>query len=330
MKRREFIAGLGAAAASSLSWTLIAGAQRSATPIVGFLNAGSAEIYTLAVAAFRRALAEGGFVEGRNVRVEYRWADGQYDRLPALAAQLVDLGAAVIAAGGGPAVLAAKAASATVPVVFSAAADPVQSGLVASLARPGGNVTGVTNLNVEVGPKRLELLREAVPSATSFAVLMNPSNPNRDSVRAREMQAAAHSLGVALQAIEASTEHQVEAAFAKLQQLQAGGLLIDPDPFFNTRSKFIAALTLRHRVPAIYQYPEFVAAGGLMSYGGSITENYRLVGSYTSRILKGDKPADLPVQQSAKVELLLNLKIAGALGLTVPPSLRVLANEVIE
>ena len=322
---REFITLLGGAAA----WPLAARAQQPALPVIGFLNSASASEYAGPIAAFRRGLSEAGYVEGRNVLVEYRWAEGHYDQLPALTADLVRRKVAVIVAGGGPSALAAKTGSMTIPIVFSAAADPVEIGLVASMSRPGGNVTGIINLNVEVGPKRVELLHKAVPTATIMAGLANPANPNATAI-SREKQAVAHSLGLEFHVLYASTEREVEGAFASLRQLRAGGLVIDPDPFFNARSKLLGGLALRHAVPAIYQYPEFTAAGGLMSYGGSLTDDYRLVGIYTGRILRGEKPADLPVQQASKIELIINLKTAKALGISLPFTLLTLANEVIE
>ena len=325
LRRRDFIAGLGGAAA----WPLTARAQQAAVPTIGILDARSPERSANSLAAFRKGLSEIGFVEGRNVLVEYRWAEGHYDQLPALTADLVRRKVAVIVAGGGPSALAAKTGSMTIPIVFSTAADPVEIGLVASMSRPGGNVTGVINLNVEVGPKRVELLHEAVPTATIMAGLANPANPNATAI-SREKQAVAHSLGLEFHVLYASTEREVEEAFASLRQLRAGGLVIDPDPFFNTRSELLGGLALRHAVPAIYQYPEFTAAGGLMSYGGSLTDDYRLVGIYTGRILKGEKPADLPVQQASKIELIINLKTAKALGISLPFTLLALANEVIE
>jgi len=297
VKRRKFITLVGGAAAA---WPLAARAQQPAMPIIGFLDSGSPAASADRVAAFHRGLGESGHVEGRNVLVEYRWAEGHYDQLPALAADLVRRKVAVIVAGGGPSALAAKTGSMTIPIVFSTAADPVEIGLVASMSRPGGNVTGIINLNVEVGPKRVELLHEAVPTATIMAGLANPANPNAEAI-SREKQAVAHSLGLEFHVLYASTEREVEGAFASLRQLRAGGLVIDPDPFFNARSELLGNLALRHAVPAIYQYPEFAAAGGLMSYGGSITDNYHLVGIYTGRILKGEKPADPPVQQASKV-----------------------------
>jgi putative tryptophan/tyrosine transport system substrate-binding protein len=325
MRRRAFISLLGGAAA----WPLAARAQQPAMPVIGFLNSASASEYAGPIAAFRRGLSEAGYVEGRNVLVEYRWAEGHYDQLPALAADLVKRKVAVIVAGGGPSALAAKTGTMTIPIVFSTAVDPVEIGLVASMSRPSGNVTGIRNLNLDAWPKRVELLHEAVPTAIIMAALTNPANPNAGAI-SKERQAAAHSLGLEFHVVYASTEREVEEAFASLRQLRAGGLVIDPDPFFNARSELLGDLALRHAMPAIYQYPEFVAAGGLMSYGGSITDNYRLVGIYTGRILKGEKPADLPVQQASKVQLIINLKTAKALGISLPLTLIARADEVIE
>jgi putative tryptophan/tyrosine transport system substrate-binding protein len=274
---------------------------------------------------------EAGYVEGQNVAVEYRWAEGQNNRLPVLAAELVHRQVDVIVAGGGtPSAVAAKAATATIPIVFAVGVDPVALGLVTSLNRPGGNLTGITNMNVEVGPKRLELLRELIPTGTSIALLINPTSPNLAEPFTRAMKAAASTLGLQLQVLQASTEQDFDRVFAALAQSRANALVIMPDVFFDTRSEQLAALTLRHAVPAIFQFREFVVAGGLMSYGSNETDNYRLLGTYTGRVLKGEKPADLPVVQSTKVELILNLKTAKALGLTVPLPLIGRADEVIE
>ncbi len=304
-------------------------AQQSALPVIGVLDGRSADESTPLVAALRRGLNETGFVEGRNVAIEHHWAHGQYDRLPALAADLVRRQVTVIATSGNASALAAKTATATIPIVFLTGADPVQAGLVASLSRPGGNLTGVTSLGVELGPKRLELLHELVPAATTIAILVNPANRSAE-IQVRDMQAAARTLGLELHILQASTEREIDAAFATLTRLRAGALVISPEAFFNSRSEQLAALTVRHAVPAIYTYREFAAAGGLMSYGGSITDSYRQAGIYVGRILKGEKPADLPVQQSAKVELIINMKTAKALGLTVPFALLGRADEVIE
>jgi putative ABC transport system substrate-binding protein len=281
------------------------------------------------LAAFRQGLSETGYAEGQNVAIEFRSAEGQYDRLPALAADLVRRRVTVIIAGGGPSAPAAKAATATIPIVIFTAVDPVEAGLVASLSRPGGNLTGVSILNMELGPKRLELLHELVPTATIIAALVNPTNANAETL-SRDLLAAAGTLGIELHVLHASTERDFETVFATLVRLRVGGLAIGADAFFNRRSKLLAALTVRHAVPTIFQYREFAAAGGLMGYGGSNTDAYRVVGVYTGRILKGEKPADLPVQQSTKFELIINLKTAKALGLTVPDKLLALADEVIE
>jgi putative tryptophan/tyrosine transport system substrate-binding protein len=326
MNRREVIAGLSGAAA----WPLAAQAQQSAMPVVGFLGAGWADGYGRRMAAFRAGLAEAGFIEGRNVAIEIRWADGQYDRLPSMAADLVRRQVDVIAATGAIAsALAAKTATTTIPIVFSIGNDPVEIGLVGSLSRPGGNLTGVTTLALELAPKRLELLREMVPTAGSMGVLVNPTNPNL-AILSRDLQAASRILGVQIQVLHASTEPDLDAVFATLVQLRAGGLVIGPDTFFNGRSEQLSALALHYAVPTIYQYREFVAAGGLMSYGGSETDAYRLAGVYTGRILKGERPADLPVQRATKTEMFINLKTAKALGLTVPQSILLRADEVIE
>jgi putative ABC transport system substrate-binding protein len=329
LKRREFITLLGGAA---VAWPFEARAQQPAMPIVGFLSgqARTAAGSVRDLAAFQQGLREAGYVEDQNVVIEYRWADGQYDRLPALAAELIGRPVAVIVAAGTDfAIRAAKAATTTIPIVFHTAGDPVQSGLVASLNRPGGNLTGVTSLNLEVAPKRLELMHELLPRATAIALLLNPNNPNSETLLS-ETQAAARILGVQLHVLRATTERDIAMVVANWAQLRTGPLVIGSDGYFSSRSEQIGALVLRHAVPAISGWREFVAAGGLMSYGNDSKDAHRLIGVYTGRILKGERPADLPVQQSTKVELILNLKIAKALGLTVPNSLLGRADEVIE
>jgi putative tryptophan/tyrosine transport system substrate-binding protein len=324
VRRREFITLLAGTAA----WPLAARAQQPTMPVIGFLNSSSAREYGYVAAAFGQGLRDTGYVEGRNVLVEYRWAEDHYDRLPTLAADLVRRQVIAITANT-QAAPAAKAATATIPIVFITAGDPIRDGLVASLNRPGGNLTGVGILSVELGPKRLELLRELAPTATVIALLINPTSPTAE-VQSRNMQAAARNLGLQLHVLHASTERDFDTAFASLAQLRAGGLVIGADAFFVSRSEQLAELALRHAVPAIYQFRAFAAAGGLMSYGSNVTDAYRLAGVYTGRILKGEKPADLPIQQSTKVELIINLKTAKALGLTVPLPLSGRADELIE
>jgi putative tryptophan/tyrosine transport system substrate-binding protein len=326
MRRREFIALVGSAAA----WPAAASAQQPAIPVIGFLSTTSPEVYAVRLRAFRQGLKEEGYIEGQNVAVEYRWAGDQEDRLPTLAAELAGRQVTVIVAGGSPSSVAAKAATATIPIVFETAADPVKLGFVTSLNRPGGNLTGVTNLNVEVGPKRLELLRELIPTATKVAVLVNPTSPALTEQFLRDLQAAAPALGMQLHVLHASTERDFDMIFATLGQLRADALLIGPDLFFFRHIEQLGAAALRRAVPAIHQYRPFVAAGGLMSYGANESETYRLIGIHAGKILKGEKPADLPVQRSTKVELIINLKTAKALGLNVPLSLLGRADEVIE
>jgi putative ABC transport system substrate-binding protein len=326
--RREFITLLGGAAGA---WPWAARAQQAAMPVIGFLSLRSPRDSTHLIDGFRAGLKENGYVEGNNVGIEFRFAEGRYDRLPAMATDLVSRHVAVIAAPDGAApALAAKAATSTIPIAFLVAADPVKVGLVASLNRPGGNLTGVTTLNVKVGPKRLELLLEVVPTARVIGALVNPINSANTETTLRELQSAAGILGVQIHVLHASRESDFAVAFASLDQVRAGGLLIGTDGFLISRSEQLADLALRHGLPAIFQYREFAAAGGLMSYGSRFEDSYRLVGVYTGRMLKGEKPADLPVQQSTKVELIVNLKTAKALGLEVPPTLLARADEVIE
>ncbi len=299
-------------------------------PVVGFLSIASAEGYRSRVAAFREGLQETAYVEGQNLTIEYRWAEDQVDQLRALAADLVRSQVSVIAAASTPAALAAKAATTNIPIVFEMAGDPVRLGLVASLDHPGGNVTGVANLNIEVAPKLLQLLHEVVPNAKVFALLVNPANPAVAEIESREAQLTAHSLGVDLQILNASTERDFDAVLANLIRLRAGGLVIPPDPLFASQSKQLGELTLSHAVPAIYSQHDFAAAGGLLSYGADSRYAYHLAGIYAGRILKGEKPDDLPVQQSTKVEFVINLKTAKALGLTISVPLQGRADELIE
>ncbi len=323
--RRDFITLLGGAAA----WPLPLSAQQAAMPVIGFLGSRAAGDDPHLLASFRQGLKEAGYIEGQNVAIEYRFAENQYERLPALAADLVRRQVAVIAANG-PAAQAAKAATATIPIVFTAGFDPVEVGLVESLNRPGGNVTGVSILDVELGPKRLDLLHELVPAATNVAVLINPTDRARADIISGKLQAAALTLGLQLHVLHASTDRDFDTVFAELARLRAGGLVIGGDPFFNSRSEQLGALTIRHAVPAVFQFRAFAAAGGLMSYGASLADAYHQAGVYAGRILNGEKPADLPVQQAAKVELIINLKTATALGLTIPLPLIGRADEVIE
>jgi len=328
MKRRAFITLIGGVAAA---WPLAARAQQAAMPVIGFLSAYPPDSFARhLLAAFHRGLRELGYIEGQNVVVEYRWGADEYDRLPAFATDLVQRGVNVIVASTSPTVPVAKAASGTIPIVFSMGGDPVALGYVASLSRPGGNLTGVATMNVELGPKRLELMHELVPTATVLGLLVNPTYVVLSEILSRDVQAAARSVGLEIRVLRANTENDLDAVFASLSQLRVGALVIGADAFFNSRSEQLAALALRYAVPAIYQYRPFAAAGGLMSYGGNIVESYRQVGVYVGRILKGENPADLPVQQFTKVELILNLKTAKALGLTVPLPLLGRADEVIE
>jgi putative tryptophan/tyrosine transport system substrate-binding protein len=324
MRRRKFVTLLVGAAA----WPLGAQAQQPAMPVVGLLGSGSAEAYAQLVGSFRRGLNEAGYVEGQNVLIEYRWAEDQYDRLPALAAELVSRQVAVLFALNDPSARVAKAATATVPILFISS-DPVKLGLVASLNRPGGNVTGVSILSATLEAKRLEFLLELVPKAQAVAVLINPNNPPAEGQLA-DAQGAARTLGRHIQVLRASSEREIDMAFAALVEQRAGALLVGSDPFFNQRYEKLVLLAARNAVPAAYAWREFPASGGLMSYGTSRSDAYRLVGIYAGRVLKGEKPADLPVQQSVKVELVINLKTAKALGLAVPITLLGRADEVIE
>jgi putative tryptophan/tyrosine transport system substrate-binding protein len=303
-------------------------AQQKAMPVIGFLNGRSPGEAAGIVAAFHQGLSETGYIDGQNVAIEYRWAEGRYDRLPALAADLVGHKVDAISTGGLPPALAAKNATSTIPIVFLGT-DLVRDGLVASLARPGGNLTGFSNLNVDLMPKRLELLSELIPETRVIALLVNPKNPTAERIIG-DVQEAARAKGMQLHILEAGAESEIETAFASLVELQAGALVVGGDPFFNSRREQLAALASRHAVPAIYEYREFPVAGGLISYGPSLTDQWRRVGIYVGKILKGAKPADLPVQQPIKIELVVNLKTAKALGLSVPPILLAQADELIE
>jgi putative ABC transport system substrate-binding protein len=326
MTRREFITLLGGAAA----WPLAARAQQPKMPVIGYLSSAFPDRDGGRLRSFRQGLNETGYVEGKNVAIEYRWAEEQNDRLPTLAADLVSRQVSVIAmAGQVLGAFAAKAATKTIPIVFLTGGDPVALGLVSSLNRPGGNLTGVTTLSAELEPKRLELLHDLVPKATTIGALVNQTNPIAET-QSRDLQAAARALGLKLQILNASTERDFDTVFARLVELQASGLVIGTDGLFISQSEHLAALTMRHAVPAIFQFRTFAAAGGLMSYGGSLADMYRQSGVYTGRILKGEKPGDLPVQQVTRVELIINLKSAKELRLDVPPTLLARADEVIE
>jgi len=326
MRRREFIKLIGGGVAAA---PLVARAQKSSLPVVGCLSAGTSSGDARLVAAFVKGLGEAGYQEDKTVHIEYRWGDNQYDRLPSMAADLVRRQVAAIAALSTPAARAAKAATATIPVVFTTIADPVQVGFVASLNRPGGNMTGVTLLSVEVGPKLLELLQGAVPSATSIALLINPTNPNAET-QLKNMQEASRRLGVGLHVLNASNVGDLNAAFAKMRELQIGALIIGQDVFFNAESAQLAALTLSHAMPAIFSLREFADAGGLISYGASRADAWHQAGIYVGRVLKGERPAELPVVQSTKFEFVINLKTAKLLNLAVPQGLLNAADEVIE
>ncbi|MGA7533988.1 MAG: ABC transporter substrate-binding protein [Pseudolabrys sp.] len=327
MKRREFIGLISGVAAT---WPFAVRAQQRAVPVIGYLSSASSQGHASYLAGFHEGLREGGFIEGQNVTIEYRWANGQYQRLPELAADLVRRHVALIAAGSTPAALAAKAATTTIPIVFEMAGDPVRIGLVAGLDRPGGNVTGVANMNIQMTPKRLQLLHEAVPSAKVMALLVNPANSTVAETQSREAFSVAPTLGVDLHVLHASTERDLDAVFANLIQSRAGGLVIAAEPLFSSLNKQFAELTVRHAVPAITGGRDFAAAGGLLSYGADTRQAYRLAGIYTGQVLKGEKPANLPIQQSTKVELVINLKTAKVLGLNIPNTLIGRADEVIE
>ena len=327
MRRREFMTLLGGTATA---WPLTARAQQATTPVIGFLGSDSPELYTNRLRAFRRGLRDAGYIESENVAIEYRWANGDNNRLPALAAELVGLRVAILVASTTPAALALKAATTSIPIVFFIAGDPVALGLVGSLNRPGANVTGTTALTLEAGKKWLQLLKEAVPAAPDFAVLINPTSPNLAQAQAKDLQAAARSLNLQIHLLDASTEHEFQATFAKIFELHASGLVISSDSFFFAHIEQLAALAAQNKVPAIFGFREFPAAGGLMSYGSDLADQHRTIGGYVGRILKGEKPGDLPVQQSIKVQLVLNLKAAQTLGITLPQTLHVAADEVIE
>jgi putative tryptophan/tyrosine transport system substrate-binding protein len=327
MRRREFINLIGGLAAT---WPLAAQAQQPTLPVVGFVSIASAKDYAPQSSAFLKGLSEAGYVDGRNVVVEFHWAEGRIDRLPAILADLVRRQVAVIAATSTEVAIAAKAANTTIPIVFETASDPVHLGLVAQLNRPGTNVTGITSVNVEIAPKRLQLLHELVPTASVIALLVNAANPRIAETNIKQFQTAARALGLELHVLNASTEREFDGAFAKVIQLRAGGLIISPDSFFTSRIEQLAALSVRHAVPAIYHNRSFAAAGGLLSYGAETADAYRLTGNYVGRVLKGEKPADLPVQQATKVELYINLKTAKVLGLNIPNTLIGRADEVFE
>jgi ABC-type uncharacterized transport system substrate-binding protein len=326
MRWRDFIAIVGAGIAVQPIWSL---AQQGPRPVVGLICSTSPQAYASRIDAFNRGLGEAGYTDGKNVTIEYRWAEGHYDRLPSLAAELARQNVDVTAAITTPVALAVKAATTTMPTVFEVGGDPVQLGLVKSLSRPGGNFTGVALQNAELGPKRLELLHRLVPTAMSVAALINPTNPNTVSL-SKELEVAASSMGLQLRFLRAASDSDLDTAFQTIGDLHIGALFIGTDPFFNDRSAKLATMTVHHRIPAIYQYRDFAAAGGLLSYGVSYTEPMRLVGAYVGRVLKGEKPSDLPVQESTKVELFINLRTAKTLGLIIPQTFLVQADGIIE
>jgi putative ABC transport system substrate-binding protein len=326
MQRREFITFLGVAAAT---WPLAARAQSSALPVIGFINSGTATGGEDLRAAFRHGVSETGYIEGQNVTIEYHWGEGQDDQLPALVADLVRRRVSVIAATGTPAALAAKAATTTIPIVFETAGDPVKLGLVPSLSRPGGNITGVTQLSSELVSKRLGLLHDLIPAATTIGLLVNPADP-RAEAQTKDTQEAAQALGLQIHVLDATTKAEIDKAIATLPELRAGALLVGTGELFRRQPELIPALAARQGVPVIYQYRDFVVAGGLISYGTSITDSYRLTGVYAGRVLKGEKPADMPAMRPTKFELVINLKTAKGLGLTIPSGVLAIADEVIE
>ena len=327
MRRREFITIL---AGTATAWPLAARAQQAAMPVVGFLGSDFPELYADRLRAFRRGLKDAGYIEAENVAIEYRWANGDNNWLPALAAELVGLRVAVLVSSTTPSALALKAATTSIPIVFFIAGDPVALGLVASLNRPGGNITGTTALTLEAGKKWLQLLQETVPAATEFAVLINPTSPNLAEAQTKDLQAAARVLNLQVHVLNVSTDREFDVAFAKIAELHAGGLVISSDSFFFAHIERLAYLAAQNKVPAIFGFREFPAAGGLMSYGADLADQHRTIGGYVGRIFKGEKPADLPVQQSIKVQLVLNLKTAKALGIKLPLTLHASADEVIE
>jgi len=326
MKRREFIKLLGGAAA----WPLAARAQQRAMPVVGYLNSGSPDSDTSRLTGLRQGLNETGYVEGRNLLVEYRWAGNQFNRLPALAVDLVQIRVAVIVSPGLPATLAAKTATTTIPIVFGVGVDPVQVGLIKSLNRPGGNLTGFNQVNGELGAKALALLHELVPKTPTIGFLENPNNPIIHELTTRDVLVAAAAIGLQIQPLKAGTDREIDAAFENLVQARTGALLVSNDVFFNSRIEQITALAARYAIPVMYSSAEFVGVGGLISYGASLRGALRQIGLYAGRILKGEKPTDLPVMQPTKFELVINLKTAKTLGLTIPPSVLAIADEVIE
>jgi ABC-type uncharacterized transport system substrate-binding protein len=326
MRRREFITLLGSAAA----WPLAARAQQPPLPVIGFLNAQSAQDYQRQLTAFYDGLAEAGYIVGRNVKIEYRWADNHPERLPAMIADLMDKKVAVIAATSTPAVLAARAAGTTIPIVFETGYDPIQLGLVTNLNKPGGNITGVTQLNALVTPKRLELLHELAPKADVVGLLVNPTNPILSETEIKGAMSAAHNFSITLHVVNATSESEFGGAFAKLIEIGARGLVVGADPLFASRSARLGELAARHGMPAVFENRSFAAAGGLASYGSDAIDSYRLTGVYVARVLKGEKPADLPVQQGTKLELFINARAATALGIVVPLPLSGRADEVIE